>query len=144
MSCRFKNCEEDFTWCFMVVYEPMTKIERDTFWGKPRALRGLWQDPWFVARDFNVVRFPCESSRGGRLTISMGRFTEIMEDLELRDLPLQGGVFSWRGGLNSQSKSWLDRFLISKEWENKFVGLFRLHCPYQFKIIVQSSWMEEA
>ena len=45
--------------------------------------------------------------------MSMRRFTEIMEDLELRDLPLQGGVFSWRGRLNSQSKSWLDRFLIS-------------------------------
>ena len=67
----------------------------------------------------------------------MRRFTEIVEDLELRDLPMQGGVFTWRGGLNSQPKSRLDRFMIFEEWENKFVGAVQTtfpilvsdHCP---------------
>ena len=81
-----------------------------------------------VAGDFNVVRIPCESNRG-RLTMSMRRFTEIVQDLELRDLPLQRGLFTWRGGLNSQSKSRLDRFLVSEEWENKFVGAIQTALP---------------
>ncbi|RVW88260.1 putative methyltransferase C3H7.11 [Vitis vinifera] len=40
--------------------------------------------PWCVAGDFNVVRFPMECSKGGRLTSSKRRFFEIIEDLELR------------------------------------------------------------
>ncbi|KAL6342504.1 hypothetical protein AAG906_012100 [Vitis piasezkii] len=42
--------------------------------------------------------FPEERSRGGGLTASMRRFSEVVEDLELRDYPLRGGPFTWRGG----------------------------------------------
>ena len=52
--------------------------------------------------DFNLVRFPEERSRGGGLTASMRRFSEVLEDLELMDYPLMGGPFTWRGGLNNQ------------------------------------------
>ena len=45
VSCRFKNCEEDFIWCFMGVYVPTTKIEREVLWGELGVVRGLWQDP---------------------------------------------------------------------------------------------------
>ena len=51
--------------------------------------------------DFNLVRFLEERSRGGGLTTSMRRFSEVVEDLELRDFPLMGGPFTWRGGLNN-------------------------------------------
>ena len=76
-----------------------------------------------MSGDFNVVRFLVESSRRGRLTYSMRRFSEVIEDLELRDLPLQGGSFTWKGGLNNQSHFRLDRFLISNEWEGHFSGV---------------------
>ncbi|RVW53546.1 hypothetical protein CK203_092382 [Vitis vinifera] len=42
--------------------------------------------------------FPVESNKGGRLTYSMRRFSEIIEDLELKNLPLQEGSFTWKGG----------------------------------------------
>ena len=50
-----------------------------------------------------MVKYPEERSRRGGLFASMRRFTEVVEDLELRDYPLQGGPFTWRGGLNNQS-----------------------------------------
>ena len=37
-----------------------------------------------MAGDFNVVRFPMECSKGGKLTSSKRRFFEIIKDLELR------------------------------------------------------------
>ncbi|RVW29476.1 hypothetical protein CK203_093707 [Vitis vinifera] len=61
--------------------------------------------------------------------LQMRRFSEIMEDLELRDLPLQGGSFTWKGGLNNQSHSRLDRFLISNEWEDHFSGSVQYVLP---------------
>ena len=70
-----------------------------------------------------MIRYPSKRSRGGILSPAMRRFSEIVEDLELRDLPLQGGQFPWRGGLSNRLKSRIDRFLISNDWESHFPGV---------------------
>ena len=49
------------------------------------------------------------------MSSSMRRFSEVIDDLDLRDLPLQGGPFTWSGGLNSQTMSRLDRFLGTED-----------------------------
>ena len=115
MSCRFKCCEDDFCWNFIGAYGPTLKKEKEDFWDELGTVRGLWGGPWCVVGDFNVVRFLVESSRGGRLTYLMRIFLESIEHLELRDLPLQGGSFTWNGKLNNQSHSRLDRFLVSNK-----------------------------
>ena len=71
------------------------------------------------------------------MTNSMRRFSEIIEDLGLRDIPLQGGPFTWRGGRNNCSMPRIDRFLVSNDWENYFSGVIQTtlprpisdHCP---------------
>ena len=55
--------------------------------------------------------------------MSMRRFTKVVEELELRDYPLQGGPFTWQGGLNNQSQSRLDRFLVTDDWDRMFDGV---------------------
>ncbi|RVW52521.1 hypothetical protein CK203_068732 [Vitis vinifera] len=47
-----------------------------------------------------------ERSRQRRLTAAIRRFAQIIDELGLVDLPLQGGLFTWNGGQNDQS--WLD------------------------------------
>ena len=47
-----------------------------------------------------MTRFPCERSRRGRVSSTMRRFSKVIDELDLRDLPLQGGPFTWSGGLN--------------------------------------------
>ena len=75
------------------VYGPMLKKKREDLWDELGVVRGLWGGPWCVSGDFNVVRFLVESSRRGRLTYSMRRFPEIIEDLELRDFAFAGRIF---------------------------------------------------
>ena len=70
-----------------------------------------------------MIRFRSEHSREGRLSGSMRRFSEVLDELTLRDLTLQGGPYTWSGGLHGQSRSRLDRFLISEDWENHFSGV---------------------
>ncbi|RVW57807.1 hypothetical protein CK203_113382 [Vitis vinifera] len=120
ISCRFKNCEDGLLWTFTRVYGPTLKRYREFFWEELRVIRGLWTDPWCIGGDFNVIRFPSERSREGRISASMRRFSEVIDELALRDLPLQGGPFTWNGGLNGQSMSRLDRFLVLKDWETHF------------------------
>ena len=76
-----------------------------------------------------MIRFPSKRSRVGRLSGSMRRCSEVINELALRDLPLQGGPFTWSGGLNGQSRSRLDRFRISKDWENHFSGVTQCTLP---------------
>ncbi|RVW35863.1 hypothetical protein CK203_084632 [Vitis vinifera] len=98
ISCRFKNCEDGVVWVYTGVYGPVCRREREDFWEELGAIRGLWSDPWCVGGDFNRIRFPGERSTGGGLSATMRRFLVVLEDLELRDIPLQGGPFTWRDG----------------------------------------------
>ena len=86
--CCFRNCTDGFQWMFSGVYGPVVDSERESFWEELGAVRGLWNGPWCVGGDFNAVRFPGERRGGGRVSNSMRRFSEIIEDLGLRDIPL--------------------------------------------------------
>ena len=57
---RFKNCEDGFVWIFSRVYGPIMKRYRELFWEKLGAIRGLWNGPWCIEGNFNMIRFPNE------------------------------------------------------------------------------------
>ena len=79
--CRFKNCKDGFLWIFTGVYGPTLKRYRELFWEELGVIRGLWSDPWCIGGDFNVIRFPNERSRVGRLFRSMRRFSKVILEL---------------------------------------------------------------
>lgn len=83
-----------------------------------------------MAGGFNNIRFLEElNNDGGRMNSGMRGFNYVIEDLELRYLPLQGGCFTWNGELNKLLKLRLDRFLISVEWEGLFSDVIQNLLP---------------
>ena len=60
----------------------------------------------------------------------MRRFAEIVDDLWLVDLPLQGEEFTWNGGHNNQAWARLDRFLVSPSWLDQFSGITQIRLPW--------------
>ncbi|RVW49857.1 LINE-1 reverse transcriptase-like [Vitis vinifera] len=109
LSCRFRNIEDGNVWVFTGVYGPFTKAERNALWEEFGAIRGLWEDPWCIGGDFNITLFSRERSGQRRISSAMRNFAEIVDDLGLVDLPLQGGDFTWNGGLHNQTWARLDR-----------------------------------
>ena len=91
------------------------------FGGHKRFMGGA-VDPWCIGGDFNEIRFPTERNRERRIMSSMRRFSQMIDELELKDLPLQGGMYTWKGGLNNQRMARLDRYLITNDWEIHFGG----------------------
>lgn len=98
----FKNCDGSFVWIFTWVYDPSLTRDREVLWVELRAIKGLWDNSWCIKGDFNIVRFLGEYNGPSRLSLDI-RFYEIIEDLQLRDLPLNGGSFTLSEGLNNQS-----------------------------------------
>ncbi|WKA11259.1 hypothetical protein VitviT2T_028778 [Vitis vinifera] len=101
----------------------------DALWEEFGAIRGLWEDPWCIGGDFNITLFSRERSGQRRISSAMRNFAEIVDDLGLVDLPLQGGDFTWNGGLNNQTWARLDRFLVSPSWRDQFSGINQCRLP---------------
>ena len=101
ISCRFRNVGDGVVWVFTGVYGPFSREERECLWEENGAIRGLWEERWCLGDDFNTILYQSERSRNGRITSAMRRFAQIINDLGLVDIPLQGGSFTWSGGLNN-------------------------------------------
>ncbi|RVW40734.1 Transposon TX1 uncharacterized 149 kDa protein [Vitis vinifera] len=137
ISCRFRNCEEGFVWVFSGLYGPSKGRERRELWEELAAIKGLWNDPWCIAGDFNVVRFPAETSNGRQMSNAMREFSSFIEEFELVDPPLGSGAFTWIGGEGGALKARLDRFLFSGDWEERVTEAMQClltrpvsnHCP---------------
>ena len=114
-SCKSRSYEGNFTWVFTSVYRPTTKEGRDQLWEDLGAVRGLWGEPWCIGGDFNVTRFLDERNREGRILSSMRKLSQEIDELEIKDLPLQEGPYTWKGGLNNQRMARLDEFLVTDD-----------------------------
>ena len=128
ISCRLRNVEDGLVWIFTGVYGPFFKEDREALWEELGAIRGFWNDPWCLGGDFNVILSQRERSSQGRISGAMRRFAHVVDELELLDLSLQGGVFSWSGGRNNQSWARLDKFLVTRTGLINSVGLSKAGC----------------
>ena len=137
ISCRFRNVQDQFEWAFLGVYGPNADAERFILWEELAGVRSWWGVPWCIGGDFNVVRFPSEKLGGGRFTSAMRIFSDFISEMELIDLPLKEGPFTWSNNQDPPSKSRIDRFLLSSDWEDHFghlaqkaiTRLLSDHCP---------------
>ena len=58
-----------------------------------------------------------------RLSATMRRFSEVIDELHLKDLPLFDGKYTWSGGSNNSLAFKLNYFLVFDDWEGQFNGL---------------------
>ncbi|RVW61692.1 hypothetical protein CK203_065930 [Vitis vinifera] len=71
----------------------------------------------------------------------MRRFAEVVDELGLVDLQLQGGAFTWSGGLNSLSRARLDRFLSLPAGLISLVGFENMWFKVEgFKDLIRNWW----
>ena len=73
---------------FSGVYGPIKRSLKESFWEELGLISSEWEEPWCVGGDFNKILSPNERSRGGRISNTMRRFSNVLNDLGLRDLPL--------------------------------------------------------
>ena len=65
ISCRFSNVEDGVIRVFMGVYGLFTKEERECLWEEIGVIRGIWEEPWCLGGDFNIIISQRERCRQG-------------------------------------------------------------------------------
>nr|XP_033515727.1 exodeoxyribonuclease-like [Nicotiana tomentosiformis] len=120
LTCKFEALLQNFHCLITGVYAPNCRIERRIVWREIGAVRGLMEGPWVVCGDFNVTKYPSKKRDCSRRSSEMVGFLDFIEDMELIDLQLEGGSYTWFKADNHTTASRIDRFLISEEWDDSF------------------------
>ncbi|KAH1197534.1 putative ribonuclease H protein [Glycine max] len=124
---------EDMKICIVTVYSPCDINNKRLLWDYVKQLKQASQVRlWCVLGDFNCIRNPNERiGKSDRLVgdNSMQEFNEWIEDMELLEVPNVGRQYTWFRP-NGESKSRLDRALISPEWRDTWP---ENHCPILIK-----------
>ena len=101
-----------------------------------KNLKRNFINPWCLGGDFNEIRTYSERVGCSQRCGGMKDFNELIDNLEVCDLPMLGRKFTWCNSQNGVKWSRLDRFLLSPDWLQKFNfklwGLPRRlsdHCP---------------
>jgi hypothetical protein len=131
VSCLWKGLVDGFDWACSGVYGPHTDGERLELWNELSSVRHRWASPWCAIGDFNIIRVPSERWGYSGFCPAMVVFSDWIDNLQLVDLPLVGGRYTWSNSSTPPSMSRLDRALISADWEEHFsdVQLKLLPCP---------------
>ncbi|KAG6706733.1 hypothetical protein I3842_07G236000 [Carya illinoinensis] len=144
LACSFSNVDDDFVWGFAGVYGPNDDSSRKLLWDELAGLCCWWDIPWCIGGDFNITRFPSEWSGVSNLGSAMADFSALLFDLNLVDLPLAGGDFTWS---NERAWSRLDRFVVSPFWETHFPNLCQKRlprlCSDHFSILLDCGGLQE-
>jgi endonuclease/exonuclease/phosphatase family metal-dependent hydrolase len=80
----------------------------------------VWEAPWCIGGDFNIVRFPSERSNDSNYSTAMMELSDFIAEQGLVDIPLVGGQFTWSNNQEDEIWSRIDRFLISPSWEDHY------------------------
>ena len=120
---------DGFDWVGTGLYGLTHDEIRPDLWSELKVVCQQWVQPWCIFGDFNVVRFPNERLGCNRLSAAMVDFSNFIEDLNLVDLPLHGGSYTWCNGSSNPSMSRIDRVLVSADWEEHYPDVIQKLLP---------------
>jgi hypothetical protein len=91
------------------VYGPQTDNLRLAPYEELRLIRMLNDLPWIVIEDFNLIRSNDETSGAPRPLSQIDDFNDVLKELHLTEVPLQGRDFTYsNGNRNPHSPSWIE------------------------------------
>ena len=82
IACTFENVEDHFVWAFFGggggVYGPNLEVDRRILWEELAGLMSMWEIPWCIGGDFNIVRFPSECYSDSNYSTAMMDFSDFI------------------------------------------------------------------
>jgi len=121
--------EKRMKWNFINVYGTAQDEHKYEFLSELANFCCQNKDPYLVGGDFNIIRFSSEKSNNGGMHRNTGVFNSIISSQELIDIHMTGGKFTWSNNHEFPTLERLDRFLMSKDWEDLFPNVMVYKLP---------------
>lgn len=120
IRCRVKGRVEE--WVFVGVYGPNLRLEVSDFLQELDDIKALWDLPWCIGGDINLIKFSWERRGGGGSgrDAGMAKFEAFIDRWGLFDGPLKRAKNTWSSFQQNVSLSRIDRFLYCGAWEDLF------------------------
>ena len=83
----------------------------------------------YVGGDFNIIRYASEKNKDSGVHRHTGLFNNIISTLDLLDIHMTGGKFTWSNNHSDPTLERLDRVLVNKDWESIFPTVFVYKLP---------------
>ncbi len=109
---------------FMIsnIYGPTSgAVDRGAFFQELREIGSRRQGAWALMGDFNITLSTSDKNGPPSRTADILRFREVVNDLEVMDLPIYNKRFTWTNGRPAPTLVRLDRAFISREWQLWFL-----------------------
>ncbi|WVZ64360.1 LOW QUALITY PROTEIN: hypothetical protein U9M48_013890 [Paspalum notatum var. saurae] len=112
------DAQEGQNWWFTGVYGPQLDSEKLLFLQELRDIRALCSGPWLVAGDFNLIYQAADKNNTNLDRAMMGRFRRLLDDLEIKEIPLFGRKYTWSNERSSPTRE-IPGFLdaVQQNWE---------------------------
>ena len=90
-------------------------MEED-FLAKLYQLRKNWLGPWIIVRDFNLIRYPTDTTGNKAQLPYSSEFDSLIDSLMLTEINLNNLKFIWSNHRDILTLSKLNRCIVSIEW----------------------------
>lgn len=125
------NLSDGFKFWLTGAYGPSRTEDKASFQRELTDLSYLCSEFWLLEGDFNSIQWSQEKSTYCRLTRNMRCFNSFIENVELQDLPLTHGFYTWFDFMENPTLTLIDRFLATNDFLSKFqnAAIKRLNRP---------------
>lgn len=134
-------------WWLTCVYGPQEESDKVEFMQDLVDIRDLHVGQWLVAGDFNLLARQEDKSNALINRRMLGRFRAKLNLLELKELYLNGRLYTWSNERQNATLEKIDHVFVSNEWDEAFPACFLSalgtavsdHCPLVLDMNVEIS-----
>jgi hypothetical protein len=138
LSLKIKNISfQDEEWWLPSVYDPSHDEDKSSFLTELHELTQVRLGPWLLCGDFNMI-YKAEDKNNKRLNRRWtGQFQHFLIDASLKEIQLDGCLFTWINEHSHPTLERIDRAFISPDWEviyphhfmHSLASLCSVHAP---------------
>lgn len=103
-------------WNLLVVYGSAHEESKLTFLTELSHFCASNSEPMILGGDFNIIRFSNEKNTLDGVHRFTPLFNSVIGFYELRELVMNGGMFTWTNNQEIPILEKIDRVLVTKEW----------------------------